>query len=241
MRGGGPGAALEVGEIVRARHGPLRRPPRSRSRDPSQGIFPAWLRHLSALIAALCTKLRTRKSLRPIGMRRTVRFVGDRWSRRTVHPAFRATTPRGRVNVGGGASSIFRANLTEQKETDVSHGDFRLPNGPPSQALLVMRSKTQQIVSVCGVVAGLFLSNPAAAAPANDKRTCANASGDAAIAACERAIASRKFKGIGLAQLYYNRGVEYAAKGECDRGIADYNEAIRLDPKYVFAYNNPGD
>ena len=45
----------------------------------------------------------------------------------------------------------------------------------------------------------------------NDKRTCANASGDAAIAACERAIASRKFKGIDLAQLYYNRGVEYAA------------------------------
>ena len=28
----------------------------------------------------------------------------------------------------------------------------------PSQALLVMRSKTQQIVGVCGVVAGLFLS-----------------------------------------------------------------------------------
>ena len=76
-----------------------------------------------------------------------------------------------------------------------------------------MRSKTQQIVGVCGVVAGLFLSNPAAAAPANDKQTCANVSGDAAIAACGRAIASRKFKGIDLAQLYYNRGVEYAAKG----------------------------
>ncbi len=118
---------------------------------------------------------------------------------------------------------------------------FDCPTDTPSQALLVMRSKTQQIVSVCGVVAGLFLSNPAAAAPANDKRTCANASGDAAIAACERAIASRKFKGIDLAQLYYNRGVEYAAKGECNRAIADYNEAIRLDPKYVFAYNNRGD
>jgi lipoprotein NlpI len=118
---------------------------------------------------------------------------------------------------------------------------FDCPTDTPSQALLVISSKTQQIVRVCGVVAGLFLSNPAAAAPANDKRTCANASGDAAIAACERAIASRKFKGIDLAQLYYNRGVEYAAKGECNRAIADYNEAIRLDPKYVFAYNNRGD
>ena len=111
----------------------------------------------------------------------------------------------------------------------------------PSQALLVMRSKTQRIVGVCGVVAGLFLSNPAAAAPANDNITCANASGDAAIAACGRAIASRKFKGIDLAQLYYNRGVEYAAKGECDRAIADYNQSIRLDPKYVLAYNKRGD
>jgi len=33
-----PWRSPEVGEIVRAR-----RPPRSRSRDPSQGIFPAWL------------------------------------------------------------------------------------------------------------------------------------------------------------------------------------------------------
>ena len=29
-------------------------------------------------------------------------------------------------------------------------------------------------------------------------------------------------------------------KGEHDRAIADYNEAIRLDPKYVFAYNGRG-
>jgi hypothetical protein len=57
---------------------------------------------------------------------------------------------------------------------------FDCPTDTPSQALLVISSKTQQIVRVCGVVAGLFLSNPAAAAPANDKRTCANASGDAA-------------------------------------------------------------
>jgi tetratricopeptide (TPR) repeat protein len=114
---------------------------------------------------------------------------------------------------------------------------------PPSQALLVMRRKTQQIMGVCGVGAGLFLSNPApaAAAPANDKVTCANASGDAAIAACGRAIASRKFKGIDLAQLHYNRGVEYAAKGECGRAIADYNVTIRLDPKSVSAYNTRGD
>ena len=30
---------------------------------------------------------------------------------------------------------------------------------------------------------------------------------------------------------YNNRGVAYTAKGDNDRAIADYNEAIRLDPK----------
>jgi tetratricopeptide (TPR) repeat protein len=39
---------------------------------------------------------------------------------------------------------------------------------------------------------------------------------------------------------YNNHGLAYAAKGEYDRAIADYNEAIRLDQKYVFTYNNRG-
>ena len=32
----------------------------------------------------------------------------------------------------------------------------------------------------------------------------------------------------------------YEIKGAEDRAIADYNEAIRLDPKSLFAYNNRG-
>jgi hypothetical protein len=30
---------------------------------------------------------------------------------------------------------------------------------------------------------------------------------------------------------YYNRGTAYRAKGDKDRAVADYNEALRLNPK----------
>src|SRR4051812_29003810 len=38
----------------------------------------------------------------------------------------------------------------------------------------------------------------------------------------------------------YNRGVSHFGKGDYDKAIADYNEAIRLDPKHALAYYNRG-
>ena len=43
-----------------------------------------------------------------------------------------------------------------------------------------------------------------------------------------------------LAGTYNNRGVAYADKGEYDRAIQDYDEALRLDPSQAVAYNNRG-
>ena len=70
--------------------------------------------------------------------------------------------------------------------------------------------------------------------------TCKQASGDVAIAACTRAIASGRYAGHDLAKLHYDRAVEYANKGDYDRAIADFSAAIRLDPKYDPAFNNRG-
>lgn len=40
------------------------------------------------------------------------------------------------------------------------------------------------------------------------------------------------------ANLYYNRGIEYANNGNVDQAFSDYNEALRLDPALADAYFN---
>ena len=92
---------------------------------------------------------------------------------------------------------------------------------------------------VCGLIAGalLALAGPAAA---DDFDTCYEATGDVAIAACDRAIASGRYSGTKLSQLYNNRGAEYRKKAEYGRAVADSSEAIRLDPNNAPAYAQRG-
>lgn len=76
----------------------------------------------------------------------------------------------------------------------------------------------------------------------SDVEKCRTITGnpDLAIKHCSAAIASGKLSGQTLAQTHVNRGVEYAAKGDHDRAIADYSAAIRIDPKFAEAYHNRG-
>jgi tetratricopeptide (TPR) repeat protein len=80
------------------------------------------------------------------------------------------------------------------------------------------------------VLAGWLILALPAVATAQDSQTCAGSSGDAGIAICTREITSGKYAGAHLARRYYNRGVSYSAREDNDRAIADYSEAIRLDP-----------
>jgi Flp pilus assembly protein TadD len=77
-------------------------------------------------------------------------------------------------------------------------------------------------------------------ANADDREACKTASGDPAISACTRAIASRKYRGNVLSILYTNRGAEFGAKGDLDKAMKDHDQAIKIDPKNALAFNNRG-
>jgi len=93
---------------------------------------------------------------------------------------------------------------------------------------------------------------PAAAAPpdaaaqtarstARDVAACAQSKDhDAAVAGCTRIIDDSKVKPKGHAAAYYNRGNANSAKGDFAAAIADYDEAIKLDPKNARAIANRG-
>jgi tetratricopeptide (TPR) repeat protein len=98
--------------------------------------------------------------------------------------------------------------------------------------------------AVSGMIAGALLlgTGPARTQTPTDWQctvTPVNA-WDTHIAGCTRAIQSGQYQGADLAWAYNNRGLAWRAKGDTDRAIADYNEAIRLDPKVAPPFNNCG-
>ena len=63
---------------------------------------------------------------------------------------------------------------------------------------------------------------------------------DIRIAACTRNIQSGRFIGRNLAVAFTNRGLAYKRKGQWDRAIADFSEAIRLKSDDGHIFNNRG-
>ena len=55
---------------------------------------------------------------------------------------------------------------------------------------------------------------------------------------CTRAIQSGALSGAGLAVTFNNRGNAYQSKGEYQRAIQDYDEALRIDRDSALAFNN---
>jgi tetratricopeptide (TPR) repeat protein len=81
--------------------------------------------------------------------------------------------------------------------------------------------------------AAALLTAGAALSPAlaNDADTCKKGNGDDTIAACSRLLARNRND----VSAYVQRGNAYYFKGEYDRALAEYDQATRLDSKYVFS------
>jgi tetratricopeptide (TPR) repeat protein len=58
------------------------------------------------------------------------------------------------------------------------------------------------------------------------------------IAACSTLIESGRGNDRGLSVAFYDRGNAYQQKGDFDHGIADYDQAIKLNPNFTTAINN---
>ena len=105
-------------------------------------------------------------------------------------------------------------------------------------------------ISLASAVAAAALLAPIAATAQQVQRQgqdwdgCLNAeekfSVDQRTNSCTAIIQSGKETLANLALAYNNRGMTYNGTGEYDRAIADYSEAIRLNPKDPAAYNNRG-
>ena len=63
---------------------------------------------------------------------------------------------------------------------------------------------------------------------------------DVVISGCSAVIQARQDVPRRLATAYNNRGVAHKFKGDFDRALEDYDQAILLNPSFANAYNNRG-
>jgi lipoprotein NlpI len=83
-------------------------------------------------------------------------------------------------------------------------------------------------------------SRGAATAQTLDQQQCSAPDPDLAISGCTAMIQSGHETQQNLAVAFLNRGAAYLDKGQPDRAIQDYDQAIRLNPNYAAAFRNRG-
>jgi tetratricopeptide (TPR) repeat protein len=69
---------------------------------------------------------------------------------------------------------------------------------------------------------------------------CGGGSPDSRIAACTALVQQGSAVQYNFAQIYNSRGVAFAAKGQFELAILDFNSAIAINPNLAIAYSNRG-
>ena len=84
---------------------------------------------------------------------------------------------------------------------------------------------------------------PARAQKPEERHWCQGedaATAEQRISGCSAVIRAGRDRGEQLAEAFNNRGLAYRIKGDLDRAIQDYGQAIKIHPKSAVAYNNRG-
>jgi tetratricopeptide (TPR) repeat protein len=107
-----------------------------------------------------------------------------------------------------------------------------------------MKQKTKRILSISAILTISVLLNAGALAQSpKDWSQCIGREGpiiDVVIEGCTAIIQAGQDPPKKLATAFDNRGIAYRLKGEYDRALRDYEQAIRLNPSSANAYNNRG-
>ncbi|MCP4561604.1 MAG: tetratricopeptide repeat protein [Bosea sp.] len=90
------------------------------------------------------------------------------------------------------------------------------------------------------VVSQSDLGRATAQVPNADDVLCHKSTGQPAIEACGRLIASKRFSGHELAVLLNDRGLLFYRNGDAERAVADYDAALAADPGLGTAWYNRG-
>lgn len=91
------------------------------------------------------------------------------------------------------------------------------------------------------IIAGYLLNSNIAVAQVRELHAlCGNPTSDERISACSQLIQSGLDRGRNLAVSYFNRGSAWGKKGDLERAIADFNQALQIRPDYALAYNGRG-
>src|SRR5215467_3139467 len=97
---------------------------------------------------------------------------------------------------------------------------------------------------LCSILTGVSLAGASALAQTPQERGWCESEDavtvDQRIDGCSAVIRTARDKGDKLAEAFNNRGVGYRLKGDYDRAIADYNQAIKLHAKFASSsYTRP--
>src|SRR5437016_1516742 len=71
-------------------------------------------------------------------------------------------------------------------------------------------------------------------------KRCTDINPDLSIGGCTALIQSGQVATNYLAPVFNRRGIVYARKGDYDKAIADFTDAIHLKPDYAAAFNSRG-